>query len=222
VIDKESLISGLYEAGAIRFGEVSILAPGQTAMHIDFQALASRPMVLRRVARIMQQQAAELTYDRLGAIPLGGLTVGMTLSLTIDKPLIYPRPLSNESNAGRLIAGEYKAGETILMIDDLILDGKSQIEALTLFQIVRLKVTDLLVILDREMGGKQKLEEKGYKVHPILTIAEILDTLLQLHKISPEQHQFLSKWAAESAARDAGLPDTGSLPPGSMLKGSGG
>jgi len=163
-----------------------------------------------------------MIFDRLGAIPLGGLTVGITLSLTIDKPLIYPRALSNESNAGRLIAGEYKAGETVLMIDDLILDGKSQIEALTLFQIVRLKVTDLLVILDRDMGGKQKLEEKGYKVHPILTVTEILDTLLQLHKISPEQHRFLSKWAAESAGRRAALPDADSVSPSTPPKKSSG
>ena len=111
------------------------------------------------------------------------------------------------------------------MIDDLILDGQSQIEALTLFQIVRLKVTDLLVVLDRDMGGMQKLEKKGYKVHPILTVVEILDTLLQLHKISPEQHRFLIEWAAESSSKreprlgtgplggTGSLPGTGSLAP---------
>ncbi len=203
VIDKESLILGLFETGAVQIGQFGMEASGRSTLRVDVQALASRPAMLRRVARIMQAQANTLHYDRLAAIPLGGLAIGVALSLTLDKPLIYPRPVKAESNAGRLIAGSYKAGETALLIDDLILDGKSQLETLQLFQIVRLKVTDMLVVIDRGVGGRQAIEEKGCRVHAILTPQEVIDTLARLHRISPEQHRFVSAWLAETQSGHA-------------------
>jgi orotate phosphoribosyltransferase len=204
VIDKESLILSLHEIGAVQLNEASAHSGGRSPLHVDLQALASRPATLRRVAHIMQAHAAHLTFDRLAAIPMGGLAIGVALSLTMDRPLIYPRPLGNESNAGRLIAGSYKAGETALLIDDLIGDGSSQLETLGLLKMVRLRVTDVLVVLDRGLGGKEALESQEYRVHAILTTQEVLDTLLQLHRISPEQHKFVSAWIAEARSRRKG------------------
>ncbi len=208
VIDKESLIMSLHEIGAVQLKEASAHSGGSSPLHVDLQALASRPATLRRVAHIMQAQAATLKFERVAAIPMGGLAIGVALSLAMDRPLIYPRPLGNESNAGRLIAGSYKAGETILLVDDLITDGNSQLEILALLKVVRLRVTDVLVVLDRGLGGREKLEAEGYTVRPILTPQDILDTLLRLHRISPEQHKFVSAWMAEGQARRKAQPQS--------------
>ena len=40
-----------------------------------------------------------------------------------------------------------------------------------------LKVSDIVVVLDREQGGKQLLQEKGYHVHTLFSISEVVEIL---------------------------------------------
>jgi len=194
VIDKEPLISSLHELGAVKIGESGTQELGRSPLTLDMQLMASRPATLRRVVRMMATMAAKVKFDRIAAIPMGGLAVGIALGLTIDKPVVYQRLLGRESTVGRYLAGLYKAGESVLVVDDLLTGGDSQLEALAVLEMVRLKATNVMVVLDSGLGGRQILEAKNYKVHAVLTIPEILDGLLRLRRINPEQHRLVLEW----------------------------
>ncbi len=198
MIDKESLIVGLHDLGAIQFGEFTLKSGETSPVYIDLRLLVARPATLRRVARIMQAQAAHLSFDRLAAIPMAGLPIGVALSLTMDIPLIYPRPKSKDYGTGRYIEGTYKPGERVLVIDDVISHAHSKLETIQLLEAVRLKVTDVLVVIDRQQGGTEVLGKKGYRVHHILTLQEMLDTLLELKRMSADQYRFVAAWLEES------------------------
>lgn len=209
MIDKESLVTSLHEVGAVQFGSFTLPTGEQSPLYIDLQALVTRPATLRRVARIMQSMAAPLAFDRLAAIPTGGLSMGLAYSLTADVPLIYPRPNPNTS-AGRYLAGSYKAGETVLLIDDLLAHAAAKLDTIALLETVRLKVKDVMVLLDRGLGGREVLAAKGYQVHSVLTMSDVLDTLLALHRISADQHRFVTAWLAEQAAAQTPRQPVGS------------
>lgn len=200
MIDRESLIVSLHDLGAIHFGDFVLRTGEHSPIYVDVQALVSRPPTLRRVARMMQSLAKEIKFDRLAAIPPGGLAIAMAYSLTVDLPLIYPRHVNARSASGRYIAGNYKAGETLLLIDDVLAHGSTKLETINLMETVRLHVKDVMVLLDRGLGGRADLEERGYRVHTVLTMTDILDTLLCLHRISADQHRFVSAWLAENQA----------------------
>jgi uridine monophosphate synthetase len=194
MIDKESLIGSLHDLGAVKFSDTGVWGSGRAPMTLDMQVLVSRPATLRRVARIMQTLAANMTYDRIAAVPMGGLAIGVALGLTVDKPIIYQRLMGRESTVGRYLAGEYKAGETAIVVDDVLEDGTAMLEHVGLLEMVRLKVSDVLVLLDRQLGGREALEAKGYHLHAILTLPEIFDTLRNLRRLTPEQHRQLMEW----------------------------
>ncbi len=198
MIDKESLVVSLHELGAVQFGTFTLRTGEQSPVYIDVQTLVSRPATLRRVARVMQSLAAPLKFDRIVAIPPSGLSIGLAYSLTADVPLIYPRPVNPNSTSGRYFAGNYKPGETVLMIDDVLAHASAKLETLPLLETVRLKVKDIMVLLDRGLGGREALTARGYQVHAVLTMADVLDTLLNLHRISAEQHKFVTAWLAEN------------------------
>jgi len=198
VIDKEALISGLYDLGAVQFGEFTLKSGEISPVYLDLRLLISRPGLLRRVARAMQACTEGLKFDRLAAIPLSGVPIGVAFSLAIERPLIYPRMQMKDHGTGRYIEGLYNPGETVLLIDDVLSRGDSKLEAISLLETVRLRVTDLIVVVDRGMGGAEDLEAKGYHVHHILTLQEILDTLLALKRIPEARHRFITAWLAES------------------------
>jgi uridine monophosphate synthetase len=50
-----------------------------------------------------------------------------------------------------------------------------------------LKVSDIVVVLDREQGGKQLLQEKGYNVHTLFSISEVVEILKEVDHLTDEE-----------------------------------
>lgn len=198
IIDKESLIVNLDEIGAVKFGEFTLKSGETSPVYLDLRLLVDRPATLRRTARMMQATAANLTFNRIAAIPMAGLPIGVAFSIAADIPLIYPRPQVKQHGTSRFIEGTYHPGERVLLVDDVITRADSKLEAIELLEAVQLEVSDLMVIVDRQMGGAEMLAEQGYRVHALLTLQEILDTLAYLDRISKDQHDFISAWLEES------------------------
>ena len=63
------------------------------------------------------------------------------------------------------------------MIDDLITTGESKFETIEPFEASGLKITDFILLVDREQGGGRLLAQKGYALHSVLGIHELLDIL---------------------------------------------
>jgi orotate phosphoribosyltransferase len=206
MIDTESLITNLYDIGAIKFGEF-ILKSGETSpVYLDLRMLVDRPATLRRIARMMQALAADLTFDRIAAIPMAGLPIGVAFSLASDIPLIYPRLSVKTHGTERFIEGSYRPGEQVLVVDDVISRAQSKFEAIDLLETVQLQVRDIFVVVDRQMGGVEYLATQGYTVHAIMTIQDVLDTLLALDRITYDQHQFITAWLEESRSTNRHAP----------------
>jgi uridine monophosphate synthetase len=201
IIDREGLITSLYDLGVVQFGEFTLKSGEKSPIYLDLRLLISRPAALRRVANTLQAFAARLKFDRLGGIPMAGLPVAVALSLAMDRPLIYPRPEMKGYLAGRSIVGEYKAGERILLIDDIISGGHSKAQTIVSLEAADLKVRDVLVVADREMGGVEAMAALGITAHAALKLTEILDMLLHLRRIKKKQHQEVTTWMNERKAR---------------------
>jgi orotate phosphoribosyltransferase len=63
----------------------------------------------------------------------------------------------------------------VVLIDDIITDGASKFEAIDVLEGAGLVVKDLVILIDREQGGRELLASKGYTLHSILTITQCLD-----------------------------------------------
>ena len=72
-----------------------------------------------------------------------------------------------------------------MVIDDLITNGASKFEAIAPLQEAGLIVKDICVLIDREQGGKTELASKGYSLHAVLTVTELLEFLKE-SKVIPE------------------------------------
>ena len=73
------------------------------------------------------------------------------------------------------IEGEYHAGETVVIIDDLASTGGSKFEAIEKLTGAGLVIKDVVVLIDRQSGAKESLAQAGYSMHAVLTIMQLLD-----------------------------------------------
>jgi len=179
----DEIALGLHALGAVRFGDFTLKSGKKSPVYIDLRLLVSDPGLMAAVARALAGVMSGLQYDRIAAIPYGGLPIGQAVALFTGKPLLYPRREVKEHGTKKLIEGAFVPGETVVVLDDLITTGGSKIEALTPLQDAGLKVEDVVVLVDREQGGAAELAWKGIALHAALTLSQILDCLVRHGRI---------------------------------------
>jgi uridine monophosphate synthetase len=196
----EQIILDLADIGAVRFGEFTLHSGVTSPIYIDLRLLASHPRALSQVAASYaallhgRLRAAPLNYDCIAAIPYAALPIGTAVALQTGEPLVYPRKEAKSYGTKRAIEGVFEAGQRAVVLDDLITKGGSKIEAIAPLIAAGLQVKDVVVFIDRESGGKEMLAERGYRLHAVLTLRQILDVLADRKKISSAQRAQVLDW----------------------------
>ncbi len=185
--DKELISLKLFEIGAVKFGTFTLKDGSQSPIYIDLRVLVSFPETLKFISSYLIKLSKDLTFDRIAGIPYAAIPIATAVSLESNFPLIYPRKEQKGYGTKRQIEGIFKEGEIVLVYDDLITSGGSKFEAIKPLEEAGLIVKDIVVLVDREQGGTDLLKEKGYSLHAVVKISEMLQFLKQNNKISESQ-----------------------------------
>jgi len=195
--DHTCLARLLFEAGCVRFGDFVLHSGAHSPVYVDLRRLVSFPRALRQVAKAYADLVAGLAYDRIAAIPYAGLPIGTAVSLQTGDPLIYPRRETKAYGTRKAIEGEFAEGETALLLDDLISSGGSKLEAIEPLEAAGLTVRDVAVLIDREQGGLQDLAQRGYRLHAVLTLRDLVSSLEQQTLLSHADAQKVREYLDE-------------------------
>lgn len=183
----EKFILGLSRIGAIKFGKFTLKSGIISPFYIDLRDIVSNPEILDGVADLIVERIKDMDFDVLTGIPYTALPIASLVSSKLNKPLIYMRKEEKAYGTKKNIIGTFKQGSKCLVIDDLITTGESKIETARALEKEGVVVKDFVVVIDRSANGKEELGNLGYQLHSLMTLDEILDTLLKNNVI--EQHQ---------------------------------
>ncbi|MCA9952224.1 MAG: orotate phosphoribosyltransferase [Anaerolineales bacterium] len=184
----ESLCVTLYDIGAVKLGSFKLHSGKKSRIYLDLRVLVSFPNALREAAAAYRTVLDKLEYDLLVATPLAGLPIGTALCLDINIPLIYPRKTAKSYGTGKEIEGVWAIGQTAVVVDDLVTSGDSILEAVAAVKAAGLRVKDAVVLIDREQGGTQAMQEQGYKLHAVMTLRQLLSVLVEQDRITAKMH----------------------------------
>jgi uridine monophosphate synthetase len=177
------LADGLLEAGCIKFGEFTLKSGLKSPIYIDLRQIITYPKLLEQVAAAYLPILKKLEFQRIAGLPYAAIPIATAISLQGGYPMIYPRKEVKEYGTKAEIEGEYHAGETVVVIDDLATTGGSKFEAIEKLTAAGLKVRDVVVLIDRQSGAKEALEQAGFHLHAVLTISELLDYWEKTRKV---------------------------------------
>jgi uridine monophosphate synthetase len=177
----------LLEAGCVRFGQFTLKSGVKSPIYIDLRLLASQPSLLTRVASAYLPILKTLRYDRLAALPYAALPIATAISLLTGRPMVYPRKEIKDYGTGSAVEGGFEQGERVVLIDDLATTGGSKFEAIERLEASGLKVSDVVVLIDRQGSAAQDLAEAGYQLHAVYTLLELIEHWAGVGKVSQLQ-----------------------------------
>ncbi|MGB2926481.1 MAG: orotate phosphoribosyltransferase, partial [Limnothrix sp.] len=190
---QEDLILQLFDLGCLIFGEY-VQASGATfSYYIDLRKIISNPQVFAQVIKAYAEIVQTLQFDRIAGIPYGSLPTATGLALRLNHPMIFPRKEVKAHGSRRLIEGNFEPGETIAVIDDILISGKSIVEGAKKLESAGLVVKDMVVLIDHEDGVKKRIKDQGYNAYSVLKISEITETLFDAKRITKSQYDSLKE-----------------------------
>lgn len=169
------LADGLLEAGCVKFGEFTLKSGLKSPIYIDLRRLVGYPALLDRVARAYLPLLRTLQFERLAALPYAALPIATAISLRGAWPMVYPRKEIKDYGTRAPVEGLYQPGDQVVIIDDLATTGGSKFEAMDVLAGVGLRVVGVVVLIDRQSGAMQALARRGYPMHAVFTLTQLLD-----------------------------------------------
>lgn len=184
---REDFLLKAYELGIIKFGNFTLKSGIESPFYVDLRPLSSSPQLLKTLANSLLDLVEEVSFELICGVPYAALPMGTTMSLVSGIPLIIKRKEDKGYGTKRMVEGVYQDGQNCLLVEDVITSGQSLLETIAEIEREGLKVTDIVVVLDREQGGVEKLKKKGYTVHTLFTINEAMDILHRYHRLSDSE-----------------------------------
>ncbi|MCD6382851.1 MAG: orotate phosphoribosyltransferase [Thermoplasmata archaeon] len=162
----------MFETGALKFGRFKLKSGRISEYYVDVKVASTKPEFLKEVSNRISDMP--LHYDRIAGLELGSVPLAVALSLRVGLPFIIIRKERKEYGTGGRFVGEFEKGEKILIIEDVITTGGTTLSGISALREAGGVVEDVVVVVDREEGGKDTLESAGVEVHSLLKASDLL------------------------------------------------
>jgi orotate phosphoribosyltransferase len=149
-----------------RPGDVRLDSGVEQPYFFDKYLIVSRPSILRRLSRFLAARVPAST-DRVAAPTLGALAIGTAVSLETGLPLAVVRTQWDDSHRGRPVEGGLHQGETVAVIEDIVVTGSRALQAVERLREAGAQVTAVLAAVDCERGADLRLESAGVAYQPL-------------------------------------------------------
>jgi orotate phosphoribosyltransferase len=183
----KSELLAILNAKSVCRGDFTLASGAKSDLYIDARVTTSDPRAALLIGRIgwqlIKQKAAERSVNVDG---IGGLTMGadwFALSVGICAQLEDPanrlhvfsvRKSVKEHGRQKRIEGNFSPGQSVVVVDDVITTGGSTLQAIDAVEGEGGHVAFVLVLVDREEGGRAAIERRGHAVVPIFTRADFI------------------------------------------------
>jgi len=194
---KAELCRVLNKIGALKFGTFKLTSGRVSPYYIDLRIVPSFPDAFQRICdlyvKLIKRDIGANSFDRITGIPTSGIPFASLTAYHLKKPFLYIRPHERLHGRERRVEGIVMPGDRVLLMDDLITSGGSLRRAAAAIRAEGGVVTEAVVLLDREEGGKENLAKDDVKLHYLLKASEAAEKLYEIGAITEDQLNIMLK-----------------------------
>jgi uridine monophosphate synthetase len=176
-MDSHSIIKSLYDTNCIKYGDFTLKNGESSNIYIDLRNLISHPKILKNICSLIYNRIA-IQYnkkDLICGIPYGAIPYACYISTKYNYPMIMLRKEQKQHGTKKMIEGNFKRGDSCILIEDVITTGASLLESISVLEEAGLVIKQIIVIIDRQNGGMDKLLSKNYLIESLFTKDQLIN-----------------------------------------------
>ena len=193
----------LIKNNAIKFGDYILSSGKKSPYYIDLRQTISSPITMdwigNSLTRIIINEIGRDKIDKILGVPTAGVPFATVVSQKLGIPLIYYRQARKEHGVRKKVEGILDRNDRVLVVDDLITTGESVIEAAEVVRDQGGVVNEMVVLLDREQGGQQRLRSCRIEPHVLFKISDAMAWLHNVGLIDDGIFETLKKYIEEES-----------------------
>ena len=165
-------------------------------IYCDNRIILSHPKVRKLVKQRLVEKSAEFfDFDAVAGVAMAGIPHGMMLADALDLPFAYVRSKPKEHGRQNLIEGELHAGQSVLIIEDLISTGASSLQAVEAVVAAGCTIAGILAIFTYGFESATTLFEKGdYRLKTLTNYNALVEVASKIGYVSAEEVEMLQTW----------------------------
>ncbi len=157
---------------ALLEGDFVLSSGKKSRFYVDKYLFSAEPALLRDLACEISSRLPTGT-ERLAGVELGAVPLVTAVALHSDLPYSIVRKAAKEYGTGNRIEGRpLKAGERVLLIEDVVTTGAQALRAVAILEEAGAKVLGILAVLDRRDEDSARLG--GYPFGALLRMEDLM------------------------------------------------
>ena len=197
---KLTIAKGLIETGCVK---LSPLEPFQYASGLKGPIYCDNRLILSHVefrnqireAFVLLIKSKNLSFDLIGGIATAGIPYASFIADRLNLPMVYVRPKAKDHGKKNQVEGDYKTNQSVILVEDLVNQGSSLVDAIHGLEMAKLKCSDCLCIVDYQMGeSRKRLTELSVNLYSLTDFDHLVAAALELNFIDENGKNLLMQW----------------------------
>lgn len=192
---KERLIRLIYEK-AFKYSDEPVfkLVSGRvSSYYFNCKAVTLHPEGMYLIGSIIFDMIKELPVRGIGGLTLGADPIADAVAYTSylkNRPVeaFVVRKTAKSHGTMQWIEGNVKAGDKVVIVDDVITTGKSTIEAISRAREAGLEIVKVIALVDRQEGGCEAVLESVKDVRAGYRVVEAVVTREEVMAVYRSEH----------------------------------
>ncbi len=176
---QEEAVALLKRCGALLFGKFTLASGKESDYYFDSKQLTMDPQGAKFVAKNLVEKIHQEGIEYVGgtaysAIPIVSHICLYTEMETSQRRInaFYIRKESKGHGTDQLVEGKIpEAGTEVAIVEDVVTSGKSLLDAVFQAEEKGCRVTHTIALVDRDEGGREAIERRGYKFWSLFTVS---------------------------------------------------
>ena len=183
---KKDYIEILKFCECIKFGHFTFKSGKTSNVYCDLRSLPSYPIqfkfIVQGIGYQLRLNKSLKKCDLVCGVPHGAVPLATAIAYEFGRPLIWCRKEAKEHGLKKMIEGQFKKGQKVLVVEDVTTTGGSVLECIEILEQEGLEVEMVYVIMDRrEEGSGGNIGDK-YPMTSLLDLDDLKDQYANLEQ----------------------------------------
>jgi orotate phosphoribosyltransferase len=168
---REQLAKRIAEVSLLR-GEFTLRSGRKSHYYLDKYLFETQPDILAELGKLLAARIGP-GINRIAGAELGAVALAAATAMAAGKPFVIIRNQKKDYGTGKLLEGKIAAGETVVIVEDVLTTGGQVLEAAKTLAGVGAKIDRIVAVIDRLEGARQNIEAAGYAFESLFTTQDL-------------------------------------------------